>query len=87
MSFYLPNYVQILKSIAPYQLVFFLIFFFIDFQEQFIYILACATDEDEARVYIKQEYDNFENPFQAWANSIKCESKSLIEIENGINLF
>lgn len=69
-------------------------FFYIDFQEQFDYILACARDEDEARVSLEQEYDrqnegleNFENPFQAWADNIFCESKSLIEEGNGINPF
>jgi len=55
-----------------YCFLFSLLFFYIDFQEKCDYILACAGDEDEARVSLEQEYDrqneglvNFENPFQA----------------------
>lgn len=49
---------------------------------------------DHARTMLEEEYErqneglnNFENPFQAWANSVYNESKNLIKEGTGINPF
>jgi len=58
------------------------------------FTLAFDIYEDKECIYLEQEYDghnggleHFKNPFQACANSIYYETKSLIEERNGINLF
>jgi len=65
---------------------------FVNFQQQFDEILAYAETENEGRILLEEMYeiqeeglDEFENPFQAWANNIYQRSKTMIIKGSGIN--
>jgi len=65
---------------------------FIEFQQQFDNILATVESEDERRMILEEEFerqndglDDFENPFQSWANTIYESSKCYIKEGTGIN--
>lgn len=65
---------------------------FIEFEKQFEEIIANAESEDEARILVDEEFDRqnegldqFDNPFQEWANQIFEKSKSFVVEGSGIN--
>lgn len=65
---------------------------FIEFEQQFNDAIASAESEDDARVLLDELYENqneglgdFENPFQAWAEGIFDNSKSLVQEGSTIN--
>lgn len=65
---------------------------FVNFQQQFDDILVYAEMENEGRILLEEMYetqeeglDEFENPFQAWANNIYQRSMTLIIKGSGIN--
>jgi len=67
-------------------------FGFIDFEKQFEEIIATAESEDDARILVEEEFelqnkglDQFDNPFQEWANGIFEKSKSFVQEGSGIN--
>lgn len=65
---------------------------FIDFEKQFEEIIVTAESEDEARILVEEEFerqneglDQFDNPFQEWANAIFQKSMSSVQVGSGIN--
>lgn len=65
---------------------------FINFQQQFDEILAYAETENDGRTLLEEIYESqeeglndFENPFQWWANNIYNRSKTLITEGSGTN--
>jgi len=58
------------------------------FEQQFNDLLAAAETEDEARNFLEEEYEGlneYDNPFQFWADNIYNRSKSSIHEGSGIN--
>lgn len=65
---------------------------FINFEEQFNNIIVTAETEEEARNVIEKEYElqyegleDYNNPFQSWAQEIYDKSKQSISEGTGIN--
>jgi len=58
------------------------------FEQQFNDLLAAAKTEDEVRNFLEEEYEGlneYDNPFQSWANNVHSRSKSSIQEGSGIN--
>lgn len=65
---------------------------FVLFEQQFNEILAAVESEDEARDFLEEEIEvqkeglnEYENPFQSWADNIYNRSKAFIKEGSGIN--